>query len=98
MRIITPAILSYEGIQYRFRFPHCFAQQFLMGRSLYAYTTNTDKIKDNAATTACCFQVGLKYPTNSQIKAFSVKYHFVFAPKPTHFRPCCLARSSARNT
>lgn len=58
----------------------------------------TAAMKIKAATTACCFQVRLKYPTNSRINAFSVKYHFVLAPKPTHSNLCCFARSSARNT
>lgn len=51
-----------------------------------------------AITTACRFHVRLKYPTNSRIRAFKVKYHFVLAPKPTHFIPCFLAKIRARNT
>ena len=66
--------------------------------SLCGHTANTDIMKINEATTMCCFQVRLRYPTNSRIRAFRVKYHFVFAPKPMHFSPCCFAKSSARNT
>ena len=50
------------------------------------------------ATITCLFHVRLRYPANSRSSAFNVKYHLVFAPKPTHFSPCCLARSRARNT
>lgn len=49
-------------------------------------------------TIPCFFHVRLRYPANSRIKAFSVKYHFVFAPNPTHLIPCFLASIKARNT
>ena len=49
-------------------------------------------------TIACFFHVSRRYPANSRSRAFNVKYHFVFAPKPIHLIPCCLARSKARNT
>lgn len=49
-------------------------------------------------TRVCFFHVKLRYPINSRINAFNVKYHLVFAPKPTHFIPCRFARINALNT